>query len=109
MAIVKEQEERAHYLVDAISLQIQTSAEQVEALRGIDGYKGAIRGLLDSAEQYGEYLILNSIYNEFQQITASFQKEFLQKLRLVKQAGGKVRVLIYADEVEIARDPKLAG
>jgi len=107
MGIVREQEIIAQNVIDTIQEQVQSSAEQVEALRGINGYKIAINGLLQEAEKYDEYLVLNSITHEFLEITAPFQKDFLKRLRAVKANGGRVKVLAYGNEVAAMQSASL--
>lgn len=109
LLMVQEQEKVAQEVVTSIANQINSSSEQVESFRGMDGYKLAITELLGLAEKHGEYLVLNSNSKEFTRITASFQKEFLGRLRVIKAKGAKIEVLVYPDNAADSRDPALHG
>jgi sugar-specific transcriptional regulator TrmB len=107
MTIVEEQEEAAKTVIAAVKDQIRSSGEQVETLRGIEGYKLAISGLLRSAEENGDYLILNSIAGEFLKITSSFRRNFIERLGRVKESGGQIKVLTYTEHAKAHREKEL--
>jgi len=107
--MIKEQERIAQDIASDLIDQINRPQEQVEILKGSQAYQEALLVLTEIASQTGEYIIMNTIPNEFISFTASKLKSHIKALRDLKDAGVELQLLAFSSVQEQLKQPAFAN